>query len=1075
MATFEELNEKLAKAVEENTKAQAKATEMSGETGKAIRRLSRDTAQQKKRAAFLERDLKGELDDALFAPFAALGKMIPKPLKIMAQMPVQAAMRAGGGGAPRVDPSGTIMPPAGGGGALKGAFSEAMGREVSTKGYVGGMKAMLTGDLEDKTEDLLGELVTLGEAHTKLLEDIAEALEPKRQASLGKGAGFREPGIESKIIDPKTGKPFGARGAAAGGGSALLLGGGGAGGAGGGGADMDLPPGMETGLGVGGGILGASLIKKLFSKGGAAGAAKGATSKIGVVALLTSVLGVAKDTYDLTLSRNKFEERYAKGSENTGAILGALIGALPFFIPGVGPLIGGMTMFLGASIGEMLGKAIDAERDPRVIAQMGALGERQDELNAERKELLDREMDWVEKGQKLAAIREKMQDIEDEVQDIEERENDKKILILQKERAALLDKKQQAGEIAFLNTLHVDLEKKFIEDNKQLLVDMIQAREGMDADISDEAIKDAMASMEQTEALYATKVKRSIKIQEQISLGLAGAQEAGDEEKVAMFEERLETEKKRVELLFGKNLFPDYHTAYELALQQQQTARSSAFDAEIKAIDKRLGILSDETDEAADMVDWEARLRGAGDTYNKQRTAIDVGPGLHDVPAGKGFGQHAQELMAGKEWEEFDPTQTKGAKAMQAMFGETSGVLRPDFTRPGAVAGADFGTGHATYTSDLYKAASAASMGTEMLDEEAMALTTRLSRGGLKGSGVGDQLKYSQIVGAKELLGGYDEIVSHTGEKFVDPEKRRNLGLEALERETIAGPIAGPGRVIHADQWTEAMSDDETMVRGGGPKTGEKLSGFLSGAQLSEGALGSLNELIVDAGAGYMMQSQGRAHTSWAGGSSTDETLQSGMERGLGSGAITAFIDRAETTEITSEDGALTETAEGLTSVMFQTYKDGMYEISYGIGEEMKVAAGQIKTKADVENVIQNLADMTGLSLEDEIMTGYKESMMANLKTGRWGMQDIKTTGRFEQGSKGSLNLSKEGKEYYAGGFSRGGRGPDTSRMAGFTGATGTASYQASLLGTGTSAGFGEARPADLIDPDAAWRKTKNT
>ena len=59
-STFEELNEKLAKAVEENTKAQAKATEMTGETCNEIRRLAKNTAQQQKRAAFLERDLKQE-------------------------------------------------------------------------------------------------------------------------------------------------------------------------------------------------------------------------------------------------------------------------------------------------------------------------------------------------------------------------------------------------------------------------------------------------------------------------------------------------------------------------------------------------------------------------------------------------------------------------------------------------------------------------------------------------------------------------------------------------------------------------------------------------------------------------------------------------------------------------------------------------------------------------------------------------------------------------------------------------------------------------------------------------------
>ena len=82
-STFTELSEKLAKAVEENTKAQTKATEMTGETGKEIRRLAKNTAQHQKRAAFMERDLKQELEDSLFAPFDALGKMIPKPIKLL--------------------------------------------------------------------------------------------------------------------------------------------------------------------------------------------------------------------------------------------------------------------------------------------------------------------------------------------------------------------------------------------------------------------------------------------------------------------------------------------------------------------------------------------------------------------------------------------------------------------------------------------------------------------------------------------------------------------------------------------------------------------------------------------------------------------------------------------------------------------------------------------------------------------------------------------------------------------------------------------------------------------------------
>ncbi|SVD21041.1 uncharacterized protein METZ01_LOCUS373895, partial [marine metagenome] len=185
-STFEELNEKLAKAVEENTKAQTKATEMTGEHGKAIRRLTRDTAQQRKRAAFLERDLKGELDDALFAPFAALGKLIPKPLKILGSMPVQAAMRGAGGGgaaaAPRVDASGTPMGP--GNGVFKGAMGEAWGREISQSGIYTGTKAHVKGMLGmvDKSPQvkLLEELKDIAKTHTKILERIEESLSPKR-------------------------------------------------------------------------------------------------------------------------------------------------------------------------------------------------------------------------------------------------------------------------------------------------------------------------------------------------------------------------------------------------------------------------------------------------------------------------------------------------------------------------------------------------------------------------------------------------------------------------------------------------------------------------------------------------------------------------------------------------------------------------------------------------------------------------------------------------------------------------------------------------------------------------------
>ena len=133
---IEELQEKLTSAIKENTRAQAEAMKSATVEGAEIRKLKKETAAIEKKSAFIERDLGKELGESLAAPFKSLTSIIPKPLKILASMPVQAMMRgqmAGKAPAPRVDASGTPMYPEGG-----KAFTEAMGREMSQKGYYKG-------------------------------------------------------------------------------------------------------------------------------------------------------------------------------------------------------------------------------------------------------------------------------------------------------------------------------------------------------------------------------------------------------------------------------------------------------------------------------------------------------------------------------------------------------------------------------------------------------------------------------------------------------------------------------------------------------------------------------------------------------------------------------------------------------------------------------------------------------------------------------------------------------------------------------------------------------------------------
>ena len=133
---IEELQEKLTSAIKENTRAQAEAMKSATVEGAEIRKLKKETAAIEKKSAFLERDLGKELGSSLAAPFKSLTSIIPKPLKILASMPIQAMMRgqmAGKAPPPRVDASGTPIYP-----KVGGAISEARGREMSQKGYFKG-------------------------------------------------------------------------------------------------------------------------------------------------------------------------------------------------------------------------------------------------------------------------------------------------------------------------------------------------------------------------------------------------------------------------------------------------------------------------------------------------------------------------------------------------------------------------------------------------------------------------------------------------------------------------------------------------------------------------------------------------------------------------------------------------------------------------------------------------------------------------------------------------------------------------------------------------------------------------
>ena len=144
---IEELQEKLTSAIKENTRAQAEAMKSATVEGAEIRKLKKETAAIEKKSAFLERDLGKELGESLAAPFKSLTSIIPKPLKILASMPIQAAMRgqmAGKASAPRVDPSGTPITEKGPG-LLRSAYGEALGREISQRGLVKGTTETIKG------------------------------------------------------------------------------------------------------------------------------------------------------------------------------------------------------------------------------------------------------------------------------------------------------------------------------------------------------------------------------------------------------------------------------------------------------------------------------------------------------------------------------------------------------------------------------------------------------------------------------------------------------------------------------------------------------------------------------------------------------------------------------------------------------------------------------------------------------------------------------------------------------------------------------------------------------------------
>ena len=1008
-STFEELQEKLAKAVEENTKAQSLATEMTGRTGKEIRRLAKDTSQMRKNAAFMEKDLGAELGESLSAPFRTLASAIPKPLRILAQMPVQAAMRGltPEAAAPRTDPSGTEMGP--GPSAFHGAISEAWGREISQEGILKGtaehVKGMMGFAAPSKSVDALTTLVLLGEDHTKLLEDIAEKLEPPREASLGKGSGFREAGIESKILDPKTGKPF------------VVAGGGGGKGKPPTGGDGDglIPDWMKS---VGAGVVGGGAVVggwALFRKGLLKFLGRG--SLVGG-AVVTSAM-VLKDVYDLLTSA---EERHQKGAENVGSMVGAGIGAGIGSIFGVpGAVVG---MMLGNVIGEMIGKTIDAEKNPHIQAQLQALDMSLDELEDAREQVLKSEISNAQKQRELAKIEEQT-------------------LKLKEEEAA-----------AEKRRVEIEKKKHKIATETSVLESLQQTRD------SHKAMELALS---QAEAAYEAGQGSLGEVNSLKNMLMKATNDMPENQQKLVDAQKLKVEGLKVEL---------------------ETLREEAKD---KAGDSAV---------AGDIEKILAKARKGAGKFAVQRAAGGVA-GLHDVPAGKSYQRHAQELM-GEVYTEYDPSQTPQEKAYREIFGETmaGGTARWwDTAGPtgqsgmgleGSMQGAKQ---FPVYISEAYKKMAAASGGQEQVDDQVMAMQQIFSTGRLAGSGIttdaqGKKMfKYSELVAMKERSGGYDDkFLSHRGEKIVDPEKRRALGLSHLEEAQIAGPIAGMRagqQDMGSDYWTQAMMDDDAMMAMGGPRLGKLHAGgrYLSSAAYS----GGLGKLMDDQLEFYGMTTSGGDYNRLAGetrhGSVPGDTFKSDagtafVSTGKGSGKSTAIFSRMLDTQEEVVEGvgkdktSITTTSQTLSSVLFQTFKDGFFEIAAGVGDETKMVAGQIKTQDDITNVIENLASLSGEALDSEALIGLKEQLQKSLKTGHFGMEDLTKTGRIEQvGPHGDAwKVTKKGEEMYAKSFAQGGR------QLGVPGAAmgGTEESKRARMLAGMSPDAGET-PRDLMLAELAW------
>ena len=227
---------------------------------------------------------------------------------------------------------------------------------------------------------------------------------------------------------------------------------------------------------------------------GGAGAWLMSGGKMGVVGLLTSIAMTGKDAYDLWSSA---EERLSKKGENIGGLVGSLVGALGFI---GGPFVGAMTMMLGNTIGEMIGKSLDADRDPRVRAQMTALGRELDNLEVARQEVLDSQLDITEKQKRLTAIDKKINAAEAEAQDIKGRESEVERLQLEKERKLLLEQKEKTGQISTTWMLNEEMKQDFVADNEELIAGLVKG------EVTADKLNKAFLNVEEKETSLINKI-----------------------------------------------------------------------------------------------------------------------------------------------------------------------------------------------------------------------------------------------------------------------------------------------------------------------------------------------------------------------------------------------------------------------------------------------------------------------------------------------------------------------------------------------------------------------------------------